>query len=231
MSVNFFVMSATLSPLVWSILENLGSQPAADEIEIGGGIALWHYSPHRQTNDIDAWWTHESAAAAAAIQQTMAAIALEEGLGLVHRSQAGYQSWDLKKAGRTIFAFQIARKATRVDPLAPAKWGSLRMETFSENLANKMTALAQRGAPRDILDVATVLKAGLISPEECWRLWQRKHPGLAVQVAQANVLKYLNALAARKPLQSILDGEQRAQASENREVIRQLATMEASSGT
>jgi len=223
--IEFLGVSVSLSPLVWSILERLGSHAASSELEIGGGIALWHYIPHRQTNDIDAWWAQESPAAAAAIQETMMAAALEHDLSLLHRNQSAYQSWDLKKNGKTFFAFQIARKTNRVEPPGPAKWGSLRMETLPENLANKMSALAQRGAPRDILDIATVLKAGLISPQTCWELWQRKHPEVEVKIAQANVLKYLNALAARKPLQTIADQEQRAQASENREIIRCLASL------
>lgn len=106
---------AELSPITWSILELLGQEEASADLEIGGGIALWHYSPHRSTNDIDAW---------------------------------------------------------------------------------------------------------------CWRLWKKKCRDVPILAAQANVLEYLNALEARRPLDSIPDPHERAQAQESRASIRDLATLE-----
>ena len=47
-----------------------------------------------------------------------------------------------------------------------------------------------------------------------------------ILAAQANVLKYLNALEARRPLDSITDPHERAQAEESRARIRNLATLE-----
>ncbi len=218
-------MACELPPITWSILELLGQEEAAADLEIGGGIALWHYSPHRSTNAIDARWLEESEGARNAIHRTMEAVAASYSLELSHRSQPGYESWDLKKHGKAVFAFQVARKSIRVEP-GKATWGHLRMESFSENLASKMNALVQRGAPRDILDVATVLKLGLASSHECWRLWKRKRQDVPLLAAQANVLKYLNALEARRPLNSITDPHERALAQESRASIRSLATLE-----
>ena len=224
-------MPCELSPITWSILELLGQDDASAGLEIGGGIALWHYSPHRTTNDIDAWWLDESENARDAIDRTMATVAVNYGLELSHRRQPGYESWDLKKQGKAVFAFQVARKSGRVEAPAKTTWGHLKMESFPENLASKMNALVQRGAPRDILDVATVLKIGLASIRECWCLWKKKRPDVPTLEAQANILKYLNALDARRPLDSIADAHERAKAQESRSSIRRLATLEMEDAT
>ncbi len=224
-------MANSLPPLARSILELLGQQEGARDLEIGGGVALWHYSPHRSTNDIDAWWLVESDRARVAIQQTMEQVSAQNGLELSHRSQSGYDSWDLKREGKTVFAFQVARKSQRVEAPGPVHWGQLRMETLRENLANKMNALIQRGAPRDIVDVAIVLKSGMLTAADCWSLLVKKRPDLSVLTAQANILKVLNALEARKPLGSIADSQERTFAAANRATIRELATMEVGDGT
>ncbi|MCW5867845.1 MAG: nucleotidyl transferase AbiEii/AbiGii toxin family protein [Candidatus Eremiobacteraeota bacterium] len=210
--------------LALSILHSLGQEEGAEHLEVGGGIALWHYTPHRSTNDIDAWWLQENSDSRAAIQRTMEKVSAENGLDLSSRSQAGCTSWDLKKAGKVVFAFQVAPKTARVEPPGPARWGRLRMETLAENLSNKMNALVQRGAPRDIVDVATVLRLGLFTADELWTLWQRKRPELSVALGQANILKYLNALESRRPLESIADLQERRSAEQNRATIRGLAT-------
>ncbi len=219
-------MGNEISSLAWLILDLLGQQEGAEDLEIGGGLALWHYSPHRSTHDIDAWWLRESEAARQAIQRTMEAVAAEQGLQLVQRQQPGYESWDLKREGKAVFAFQVARKSSRVEPPADSRWGRLKMESLRENLASKMNALVQRGAPRDILDVATVLKSGLVDASECWQLWRQRRPDLPYLLARANVLKYLNALEARKPLSSFADPVEREQAERNRSLIRALAELE-----
>lgn len=47
------------------------------------------------------------------------------------------------------------------------------IETVRDNVASKMNALVDRGAPRDFLDIRAVIVKGLVSVEECWALWQR----------------------------------------------------------
>lgn len=202
------------------LLTLLGEEEAAGGIEIGGGIALWHYSPHRQTNDIDARWPKENEACREAISRVVANVADRHGLEVFHRAQSGYESWDLKRSAKTVFAFQIARKSRRLEPPLPSPWGRLQMESLRENIANKMTALVQRGAPRDFLDIAAVLRKGLLAARDCWSLWQEKNPDFSVKLGRANILKYLNALEARRPLATILDDSEREQARATRELIR-----------
>ncbi len=82
-----------------------------------------------------------------------------------------------------------------------------------------MNALVQRGA-RDLLDVATIIELALVTPSQLWALWRRKRPDLTVALAQANILKYLNALGSRRPLESISDFSERQLAENNRRIVR-----------
>ena len=211
------------SPLALDILNRLGQYEAASRLEIGGGICLWHYAPYRLTNDVDAWWEEPHEQSQAAIEQVLQGVALDRGLDVSHRVQASDQSWDLKRQGKTIFAFQIARKTRRVEPSVASPWGHLRLESLRENVANKMAALVQRGAPRDMLDIAQVLQRGLLSASECWRLWQDKNPGTSLTEAKSSVLKYVNALEARRPLAQIQDIEEREMAESTRILVRKFA--------
>jgi hypothetical protein len=47
---------SNLHPLTEELLDRLKEHPEASEIVIGGGVALSHYSEHRNTFDLDAWW-------------------------------------------------------------------------------------------------------------------------------------------------------------------------------
>lgn len=211
------------SPLALEILGRLGKLEAAREIEIGGGICLWHYLPYRRTNDVDAWWSEAREDSRAAIESVLQSVAREHGLELSRRVQSSYQSWDLKRQGKTVFAFQIAQKIRRLEPSVASPWGYLRLESLRENVANKMSALVQRGAPRDMLDIAQVLRKGLVNFRECWQLWQAKNPGFSVEEARSSLLKHLNALEARRPLAKIQDPKEREMADTTRELIRNFA--------
>ena len=211
------------SPLALEILGRLGQYEAAAHIEIGGGICLWYYAPYRQTNDVDAWWSEPQPESQTAIDLVLQKVAIDHGLELSHREQASYQSWDLKRQRKTVFAFQIARKIRRVEPAVASPWGHLRLESLGENVANKMTALAQRGAPRDMLDIAEVLTRGLLDEQSCWRLWQDKNPDKSREEARSNILKYLSALEARRPLIQIDDVGARKNAEATRCLIRSFA--------
>jgi predicted nucleotidyltransferase component of viral defense system len=64
-----------------------------------------------------------------------------------------------------------------------------------------MTALVERCAPRDLVDVYELVERKLVSTQECWALWKRKHPGLDVADAKATFAKKLAELVARTPVE------------------------------
>ena len=117
--------SVEQSVLALDILNRLGRYEAASNIEIGGGICLWHYVPYRRTNDVDARWAEPDEDSLVAIESVLKNVADDNGLDLSRRTQGSYQSWDLKKQGKMVFAFQIARKIRRIEPAVVSPWGHL----------------------------------------------------------------------------------------------------------
>jgi len=211
-----------MNPLAAQLLENLGTRSASSQLEIGGGIALWHYAPYRETNDVDLWWKVPSEDARDAINSAATQVAGEHGLTLAHRAQTGYESWDLKRQNKSVFAVQIARKLDRVEPPLVSRWGNLLIESLGENVSNKMAALVGRGAPRDLLDIATLVRSGQVEPSECWRLWAAKPQRVSLAAARSAVLGHLESLEGRRPLGSIVDDAARGEAELVRRVIREL---------
>lgn len=120
-----------------------------------------------------------------------------------------------------MFTFQIARKLRRVEPPLASPWGGLQIESLREDIANKMTALVQRGAPRDSVEIATILQSGLLTDTECWGLWVLKNPEFPLRLAKGNVLKYLGGLEARRPLSSIGSAAEAEAARSVRTTIRE----------
>jgi hypothetical protein len=214
---------AELSPLAAELLTSLGSTNSSAALEIGGGIALWTYSPHRKTNDIDAWWKEPYLECRKAIEASVALVAANNELTWSHRSQSGSESWDLRRESKTVFAFQVAIKTRPVESPLPSVWGALKIESLRENLANKMSALVQRGAPRDLVDIATLLRKSLTRESECWTLWRLKNPEFSIAAAKSTILKHLSSLASRRPLTAILDAEERHRAETVRKMVQRLA--------
>jgi hypothetical protein len=60
-----------------------------------------------------------------------------------------------------------------------------------------------RGAPRDFTDIHAVITANVLSIDEAWAIWQQRNPRLDVEQAKAQVLKHLESIAARRPLDTL----------------------------
>jgi hypothetical protein len=212
-----------LDPLAREILEGLQGKEEARAIVIGGGVALQHYLEFRGTVDLDAWWSGKILPQAQAlIREVMKAVAERNGLSFAERplSHSLTQSFELRKAGRKVFSFQIAPRDLELDPALPSAWSPVQIETFRDNLGAKMNALVSRGAPRDFLDIYTVCQRGLAAPAECWGIWKLKNPGLEVSQARVTVLEHLAALEGRRPLAGISPETDRKAARELRDWVR-----------
>lgn len=206
-----------LHALAKEILDELREQPAAAAFILGGGVALQHYCEYRDTRDIDAWWaTLPNADAEALLLGVMENVGTRHGLSLRVRNWGETQSYELQQAGRTIFSFQIAIRSVSLEPSSPTAWPPVQIETLLDNLGAKMNALVGRGAPRDFLDIFTVVERGLSTIDELWGAWSRKNPGKEVVEANVNVLRRLHELEARRPLDSIADEAERGNAAKLR---------------
>ena len=129
------------------------------------------------------------------------------GLSILERSWGDTEALDFQRLEsgrrRTIFSVQIAARTVELEPPIASAWSPIPIETLRDNLANKMSALVARGAPRDFRDVYEVVQAGLLTISECWELWQARNPDTNIDRARAQVVKHLGSIAERRPLDQL----------------------------
>jgi hypothetical protein len=211
---------ADLDARTAALLDWMGAQPWASCLVLGGALALKHYVNIRPTHDCDAWWT--PAATTADKAQVLSAVesflARQAPAARIVRQRWGdVDSVKVLEQDRAVFSFQIADRSVQLEPYQPSGWGGLKIESFTDNVASKMCALVERGAPRDFIDIYHVAQATGRTPAELWNLWQRKNPDRAVADALALVRLHLEGLARRRPLESILDANERENARKVRD--------------
>lgn len=213
---------AVLPAYAEEILAKLREYPESKEIVLGGHLALKHYLDYRQTHDIDAWWREaRSTAAEAAIRAVMAEVAQRHALHLAERSFGEVTSFEFLSAGRKVFSFQIAPRSLYLCEPVLSPWPPLLLESFQDNIAAKMNALVNRGAPRDFLDIQRAVEEGLLTVEDCWTLWQRRNPEETITSGHEKVLFHLAALETRRPLVQIQDPAERERVSQTRSWFRE----------
>lgn len=214
-----------IDPLAEALLTGLESFPAARHLVLGGYFALKHYHDYRITHDVDAWWAEESREsdreqARAALNTVLESLAGKQGLTVNRRRFGDTESWELRQAGSKVFSFQVASRTLRLEPSVPSPWPPLLIETFADNVASKMNALVQRGAPRDFTDIRQLVTTGHLTPTQCWDLWKRKNPDLSSDDAHAEVGRRLHEIELRRPLDTLTDPVQREQARQTRAWFR-----------
>lgn len=211
-----------LHPLARKILQKLSGEPSSATIIIGGGVALQHHCDFRETSDIDAWWNgYPSNEGISVIENVMEETAKEENGKIVKRSWGDTVSYDLLKDNKKIFSFQIALRDIQLEEPVESKWPPIKIETLKDNLASKIVALVNRGAPRDFLDIYSVCQQSLVTPQFCWQLWQAKNPGKKVEEAKLRVLDHLEQIAKIRPLETIKDQNQKESAQKVRKWVQE----------
>ena len=207
-----------IDPLGEQILDALRGNSAVDGVILGGGFALRHYRDFRQTHDIDAWWgagatEHGKTAIRDAVEQ----VAAKNGFDFRERAWGDTLSYEILAAGtaQKVFSFQISTRDVQIDEPLESSWSPLRIETLRDNVASKMNALVDRGAPRDFLDIYEIVSSELVSAEECWRLWRIKNPATPLSEARDKVLHKMEQIEARRPLASLV-AERQALAMQRR---------------
>jgi len=161
-----------MPPYAEVCLRALVREGLGESISIGGALGLLYYLDYRATRDVDAWWIEAIGAenrhrVIEVIQTTLAQI------GEVRiRAWGDVVSIELRQAGQTIFSFQLARRSAQLEPPALAPGLGVLLDSFVDLVASKMTALVERGAPRDFRDIFMVCESGLTQPRLCWQWWR-----------------------------------------------------------
>ena len=200
---------------------------------LGGHFALKCYLDYRPTHDLDGWWSRglsssQRSDARSVIRTVAADVAREQGLAIVERSWGDTEALDFQRSTpdrpQTVFSIQIAERTVELEPPITSPWPPIPIETLRDNLASKMNALVARGAPRDFRDVYQVVHAGLATVTECWELWQVKNEGLQLNLAKAQVVKHLESIALRRPLDQLAERERAAAQLLRRWVLEELVS-------
>lgn len=198
-------------------LQTLADQNLGDKISLGGAFALLHYLDYRSTYDVDAWWQTSTTSQ----ERRQVIEALEQALGsygqVKRRSFGDVVSIELATEQKTkVFSFQIAERSAQLQPSVPAPMANVLLDSFFDLLASKMTALVQRGAPRDFRDIYAICQAGLATPQQCWQWWQQRQQltgdDADVERAKIAITGHLERIEQYRPLTTIADQEQHQQA-------------------
>lgn len=107
---------------------------------------------------------------------------------------------ELLRGSQKQFSFQIRRRGLYLDEPIPAEWQPLWIETLRDNVASKMTALVERGAPRDLRDIHELCHQGLVSIQDCWSLWLTKNTHREPPEGPEKVIFYIEKLEMMRPV-------------------------------
>lgn len=207
-----------LHPLSRELLDELAGHAEGAEIVIGGGVALSHYLEYRTTVDLDAWWRDEPRADVVAfLEAAMRALASRHGFEYRRRSWGDTESLELLRGSAKQFSFQISRRTLALDDAIPSQWAPVCIETLRDNVASKMMALVQRGAPRDFLDIYQLCTSDVVGMNDCWKAFTEKSAGITIDEAKRKIVARLAMIEASRPLETIQPGEAREQAARVRD--------------
>jgi hypothetical protein len=207
-----------ISPFARSCIDALAVHDLGRHLSIGGAFGLAHYHEYRATHDLHAWWRQpvsreERDAIVAVLTRAL------ESFGIVRtRAWGDVVSVELEQGWKTVFSFQIAHRSAQIDAPIEGLWpGGLGLDSFDELVASKMSALIERGAPRDFRDIHSLCEAGLCNAARCWQLWETRQR-LARQDAdgaraRSAIVTHLCRLVVVRPLNLIADAEQREKAT------------------
>ena len=207
-----------ISPFARSCLDALAEGGLGRHLSIGGAFGLAHYHEYRPTHDVDAWWRQS------ATRENRDAIVAVLGKTLGSFGKVRTRAWgdvvsiELEQSGKTIFSFQIAERSAQLEEPVEGVWpGGLGLDSFDELIASKMSALVERGAPRDFRDIYSVCEAGLCDRAGCWQLWEARqrlaHEEADGARARSAIATHLSRLAVARPLDLIADAAQREAAT------------------
>lgn len=194
------------------MLEDLQGTREAEHVVLGGGFALQHYLSFRPTYDIDARYSQSATPTDRGetvdrLREIAQAVARNHGLAYRERARAASDvvSLELLQGSSKTFSFQIATRTIELDtPLSAASpWSPVQFESLRDNIASKMTALVTRGAPRDFQDVYAVTTKGLVTIDEAWAMWSTKNPTLDLDAAKAQVIKRMESIELRRPIETV----------------------------
>jgi hypothetical protein len=143
----------------------------------------------------------------------MEELAAKHGLQCRLRAWGDTESYELLRAGKKVFSFQISTRTRYIDAPQQGDWSPVLIETLRDNVASKMTALVERGAPRDLRDIHELCTHEILTIAECWQLWADKNTERDPQDGCRKVLFHVERLELQRPLEKIQSPVERVSAA------------------
>ncbi|NIV92455.1 hypothetical protein GWN42_06530 [candidate division KSB1 bacterium] len=183
-------------------------------------MAMYH--EFRPTKDVDAWWTSDANEEERDKLIQVLKDTLEQFGSVEERRFGDVVCLDLHKGGQVVFNFQIARRSAQLRPTISSPWKPVALDSFEDLVASKMTALVERGIPRDFLDIYEICINHLCSVNQCWQLWKAREEkrgakSIDSKVAKNAVLMHLKRIERMRPLDLVKDNKAREHAETVRE--------------
>lgn len=188
-------------------LEALSRSGLSDRLSLGGAIGLMHYYEYRTTHDVDAWWIRSISQrkrqeVVSVLEKTLAPF------GDVRTRQWGdVVSIELRQEGKAVFSFQIAERSVLLEPPQPSPWPGVLLDRLPDLIASKMTALVERGAPRDFVDIYNLCRENIVTAHRCWELWELRQAAAEGEAnrdrASLAVQLHLERIESHRPLAQI----------------------------
>ncbi len=197
-------------------LRALHESGLGNTIIIGGAFGLMHYYEYRSTFDVDAWWQLDTSSSEKKIViQTLEKVLTQFG-AVRTRRWGDVVSVELLEERKKQFSFQIAQRLALLKEPTLAKWANIPLDSFDDLIASKMSALVNRGAPRDFVDIFTFCERKFVSPERCWQLWvkrqQLNNEDADIDTAKLAIRTHLARIEQHRPLNTITDEDQKVSA-------------------
>jgi len=216
---------ANISPYASACFRALRESGLSGYLSIGGALGLFHYFEYRFTHDADAWWHAEAGQEQRRQVVQVIETALRSFGQTRTRKWGDVVSVELMQADKTVFSFQIASRDVQLRNWVWLEEEGIALDSLPDLIASKMTALVERGAPRDFLDIFTLCSQNIVEPVECWSLWQerqaRSGDNTDFERARLAIETHLERIALHRPLESIPDTEQRMKAETLRRWFRE----------
>ncbi len=204
---------SNLSRYAQVCLQALVEAGLSNRLSLGGAVGLFHYYDYRVTHDVDAWWAETVTEQQKRDVVDTLTVALSEFGHVSVRSWGDVVSVELLQENKVVFSFRIAARAIRLQEPVSAGWIDVPLDSLSDLLAANMTALVERGAPRDFLDIYSLCQAGVVTVDECWSTWRQRQvmSGDHGDMARARLAieTHLQRIALHRPLEKIVDAAQR----------------------
>jgi predicted nucleotidyltransferase component of viral defense system len=192
------------------VLNEIALSPITD-LCIVGGVALNHYVSYRKTRDIDTTWINgePSQDTLTKLDKISQKLAKEFKLNYKRNTSSYVESFNFYKEDQKVFNIDCSIRNTYKhgkNLKSPEKTqNGIAVESLHDNILSKISALIDRGVPRDITDTLEIVRKTGISFDEIMKNaadfygWNGKLKAEKLETIEHNII----GIFKRRPLKKV----------------------------